>query len=245
MRPILEGRALTKHFGGVVALDSVDFRLRKGEILGLIGPNGAGKTTLFNVVTGFIHPDRGSVKFREVEVTRLRPHQICRLGISRTFQIVRTFPQYTVLESVMMGVLFGAGKTSDLDEAREVASQYIEFVGLEGKRDIPAGSINLVERKFLEIARALSTEPEILLLDEPLSGLNPTEVKEACNLIRRIRDELDVTVFWIEHVMRAIMRVAERIMVLHYGQKIAEGSPEEVSRDERVVKAYLGREYTV
>ncbi|RLE51368.1 MAG: ABC transporter ATP-binding protein [Candidatus Methanomethylicota archaeon] len=217
--------------------------MNKGEIVGLIGPNGAGKTTLFNIISGFIPPTSGSIKFMGVEVTKLKPHQICKLGIGRTFQIVKPFMNTTVIENVIAGALFGGKEKMDLDEARRVAKEFLEFVGLKHKMNVLAKNLNIVERKFVEISRALATRPKLLLLDEPLAGLNPAETMEATKLIRRIRDELGITVFWIEHVMKAIMNAAERIIVLHYGEKIAEGTPKEIARNRRVIEAYLGEEY--
>jgi branched-chain amino acid transport system ATP-binding protein len=239
-RWMLEGRGVTKHFGGLVALKGVDFSLKRGEILGLIGPNGAGKTTLFNIINGFLRPTQGTVVFEGFELNKLKPHQICRLGIGRTFQIVKPFLDCTALENVIIGATFGKRGDIDMKEAEGLALQYLEFVGLSAKRNVLAKNLNIVERKFVEIARALATRPKVMLLDEPLAGLNPTEVMDACKLIKRIRDELNITVFWIEHVMRAMMETAERIIVLHYGEKIAEGNPSEISRNERVIEAYLG-----
>lgn len=238
---ILEGFNVKKYFGGIIALRGVDFKVKEGEILGLIGPNGAGKTTLFNIICGFYKPTDGIIKFNGIDITKLRPSEICHMGIGRTFQIVRPFTNLTVLENVMAGALFGKKKRIDLDEAKKKALEYLEFVGLIHKKDFLMKDLNLIERKFVEIARALATDPRILLLDEPLAGLNPVEISEASMLIRRIRDELGITVFWIEHVMRAIMKVAERIIVLNYGEKIAEGPPEKISKDPNVIKAYLGR----
>ncbi len=239
---MLEGIGITKYFGGLAALKEVDFSLKEGEILGLIGPNGAGKSTLFNIINGFIRPTSGVVRFGGIELTRLKPHQICMLGIGRTFQMVKPFLDCTALENVMMGAIFGKGNGIDLKEARDLALQCLDLVGLMNKKEVLARNLNIVERKFVEIARALATRPKIVLLDEPLAGLNPMEIMDACKLVKRIRDEFNVTVFWVEHVMRAIMGTAERVIVLHYGEKIAEGKPSEISRDRRVVEAYLGEE---
>jgi branched-chain amino acid transport system ATP-binding protein len=239
---MLEGAKVTKYFGGLPALKDVNFLVDKGEIVGLIGPNGAGKTTLFNVISGFCSPTSGTVRFEGRVITNLKPHQICRLGIGRTFQIVNPFLNLTVLENVAIGVLFGSNEKVSMKDAREIALKYLEFVNLQSRKDDQAKNLNIIERKRLEIARALGTEPKLILLDEPLCGLNPTEIKGACSLVTRIRDELNITVFWIEHVMKAIMGTAERIMVLDSGEKIAEGPPLNISRDKRVVQAYLGEE---
>lgn len=239
---MLEGIGITKYFGGLAALKEVNFSLKEREILGLIGPNGAGKSTLFNIINGFIRPTSGIVRLGDIELTRLKPHQICMLGIGRTFQTVKPFLDCTALENVMMGAIFGKGDGIDVKGARDLALQCLDFVGLMDKKDVLARNLNIVERKFVEIARALATRPRIVLLDEPLAGLNPMEIMDACKLVRRIRDEFNVTVFWVEHVMRAMMETAERVIVLHYGEKIAEGKPSEISRDKRVVEAYLGEE---
>lgn len=240
---MLEGSKVTKYFGGLAALKEVNFRVGEGEIVGLIGPNGAGKTTLFNCITGIYRPTSGSIKFKGYELTRLKPHQICKLGIGRTFQIVQPFLEMTTLENVMVGALHGRSKSIDMREAREISINLLDFVGLGDKKSYPAKSLNVHERKMMEIARALATEPEIILLDEVIAGLNPTETIETMKLIRKIRDELNITVFWIEHVMRAVMKTAERIIVLHHGRKIAEGPPSEVANNQKVIDAYLGERY--
>ncbi|MEM3575033.1 MAG: ATP-binding cassette domain-containing protein, partial [Candidatus Bathyarchaeia archaeon] len=198
---MLEGIGITKYFGGLAALREVNFSLKEREILGLIGPNGAGKSTLFNIINGFIRPTSGIVRLGDIELTRLKPHQICMLGIGRTFQTVKPFLDCTALENVMMGAIFGKGDDIDVKEARDIALQCLDFVGLMDKKDVVAKNLNIVERKFVEIARALATRPRIVLLDEPLAGLNPMEIMDACKLVRRIRDEFNVTVFWVEHVM--------------------------------------------
>jgi len=236
---LLEGRKITKWFGGLAALSGVDFALAKGEILGLIGPNGAGKTTLFNLITGAYRPSSGHVYFMGKNISRSRPHVICRHGISRTYQLVRPFANLTVLENVLVGIYFGRADGSDRRAAYREAEALLALVGLTGKIKERAEHLTLVERRRLEIARALATQPSVLLLDEVMSGLNPTETTQTMDLVRGVRDR-GVTIFMIEHVMKAIMGLSDRIMVLHHGEAIAQGTPEEVASDQRVITAYLG-----
>ena len=238
---ILRVENVTKRFGGLVALDHVTFSVKQGEILGLIGPNGAGKTTLFNVISGVYKPEEGRVIFKNTDITGWKPHKIAHLGIARTHQIVRPFGDLTVLENAMIGALFG--KRSDEiteEEARKIAEEVLDYVGLGEKKDLPARVLNVQEKKRLELARALSAEPELLLLDEVLAGLTPTEVENMLILLRRIRVEKNITIIMIEHVMHAVMNLADRIVVLHFGRKIAEGTPEEVANNPEVITAYLG-----
>ena len=239
---MLEGRGVTKYFGGLAAVKNVDFEVRKGEIVGLIGPNGAGKTTLFNVISGMLKPTSGSIVFEGEDITGLDPHRVCEMGIARTFQIVQPFLNMTVLENVMVGLLYGRRRMSVLD-ARSEALRILDFVGLREKSGMLARGLTLIDRKMLELARALATDPKLILLDEVLAGLNPVETEEAVKLIEGLRSELGITIFWIEHLMRAIMKAADRIIVLHHGEKIAEGTPEEVANNTRVIEAYLGEKY--
>ncbi len=243
--PLLDVRDLSLSFGGLDVLREVSFTVRTGEILGVIGPNGAGKTTLFNVLSGVYRPSRGQVNLAGQELIGLRPNQICRHGIARTFQIVRPFATATVLQNVQIGAIFGrSGPRLNSTELAEVVQHTLEFVDLWSKRDQPASSLNWAELKRLEVARALAAKPKVLLLDETFSGLTPTETAWSMRLIRRIRDEAEVTVLWIEHVMKALMSVAERVIVLDYGLKIADGSVEEVINDPAVIEAYLGPQET-
>jgi branched-chain amino acid transport system ATP-binding protein len=237
--PILEGEGLTKYFGGLAAVSSVDFHVDEGEIVGLIGPNGAGKTTLFNLISGALVPKPGAIKFKAENITGLKPHKICKMGVARTFQSVKIFANLPALENVLLGSLFGTPNSmSSADAARE-AMGLLEFVGLSAVRATPAKDLTLANQKRLEVARALATRPELLLLDELMAGLNPTEVAQAMELVTRIQDQ-GITIFMIEHVMKAIMSVCNRIMVLHHGKKIAEGTPQEVATSRTVVEVYLG-----
>jgi branched-chain amino acid transport system ATP-binding protein len=237
--PILEGEGLTKYFGGLAAVSNVDFHVEEGEIVGLIGPNGAGKTTLFNLISGALVPKPGAIKFKAENITGLKPHKICKMGVARTFQSVKVFANMPVLANVVLGSLFGTSNSvSSADAARE-AMGLLEFVGLSAVRVTPAKDLTLAKQKRLEVARALATKPELLLLDELMAGLNPTETAEAMELVTRIRDQ-GITIFMIEHVMKAIMSVCDRIMVLHHGKKIAEGTPQEIATSRTVVEVYLG-----
>lgn len=240
METIIRGESITKKFGGLIALKNVNLEVKRGEILGLIGPNGAGKTTLFNIISGAFPPTSGRVFFREKDITGLKPHEICRLGIARTFQIVRPFNNLSALENVLSGILFGGKSIKDLRDDHERALFLIDFVGLGKKKDRLARELTLHERKMLELARALATSPEVLLIDELMAGLNPAEIQDTTRIIGKIRDDLGVTVVWIEHVMKAVMSLAERIIVLALGQVIAEGKPCEVANDKTVIDIYLG-----
>jgi branched-chain amino acid transport system ATP-binding protein len=240
---ILETNVVTKKFGGLVALENVSIKISRGSITGLIGPNGAGKTTLFNCITGVYRPEKGSIMFEGEDITGLAPEVICHKGIGRTFQVVRPLHNMTVLDNVIVSVFYGKKRRLNLKQAEEEALNIIEFVGLKRKENEFARNLTAADMRRLEVARALATRPKLLLLDEPLAGLNPKETDEALKMIKKIRDEMRVTIFWIEHVMRAIMRGAERIIVLNAGRVIAEGKPEEVAINSEVIKAYLGVEY--
>jgi len=237
--PILKGEGVTKYFGGLAAVSDVDFKVEQGEVLGLIGPNGAGKTTLFHLVSGALEPKSGTIKFKDKNIHGLKPHRICRLGVARTFQSVKVFSNMTVLENVLVGARFGTPDSQSENEADKEAKELLDFVGLLRMRDDPAFSLKLVSKKRLEVARALATKPELLLLDELMAGLNPTEIDEAMNLVDKIHNT-GVTIFMIEHVMKAIMSICTRIMVLHHGKKIAEGTPKKIAANKKVIKAYLG-----
>jgi branched-chain amino acid transport system ATP-binding protein len=240
---ILTARGVTKKFGGLAAVADVTFDLREGEILGLIGPNGSGKTTLVNVVTGALSASAGEVRFAGRTLTGLPSHQVGRLGVSRTFQVVKPFRNLTVVENVMVGALFGAsGGAREVRVARRQAEDVLAFVALDHRSDAPADGLNVPERKRMELARALAMRPRVLLLDEVMAGLNPAEIDTAVDLIKRIR-ERGITLLVIEHVMKAIRNLSDRILVLFHGQKLTEGAPADVLNDERVIAAYLGRRY--
>jgi branched-chain amino acid transport system ATP-binding protein len=237
--PILEADGVTKYFGGLAAVSQVGFGVDQGEVVGLIGPNGAGKTTLFNLLSGALVPKEGTIKFNGQDITGLKPHKICKMGLARTFQSVKIFANMSVLDNVLLGSLFGMSNSMSSADAGREAMELLEFVGLSAVGATPAKDLTLVNQKRLEVARALATEPELLMLDELMAGLNPTEVTEAMELVARIRDK-GITIFMIEHVMKAIMSICDRIIVLHHGKKIAEGTPQEIATSKTVVEVYLG-----
>jgi branched-chain amino acid transport system ATP-binding protein len=236
--PILEGEKVTKYFGGLAAISRVDFHVDQGEIFGLIGPNGAGKTTLFNLISAALVLKSGVINFKGERISGLKPYQICRRGIARTFQSVKVFPNMLVRQNVKLGGLFGAPKPAASTVDKD-AEELLEFVGLSEMSMLPARDLTLVNQKRLEVAAALATKPELLMLDELMAGLTPTETAEAMELVTSIRDK-GVTIFMIEHVMKAIMGVCDRIMVLHHGEKIAEGTPKEIATSKKVIEVYLG-----
>lgn len=235
-REILVVENVWKRFGGIVALAGVSIEVREGERLAIIGPNGSGKTTLFNIITGYVKPDRGRVSFDGQDITGKKPHQIARLGIARTFQIVKPFANLTVEENVVVAAL---SRNRSVEEARRHALHVLELVGLYDKRNVRAAMLNLAEKKRLELAKALALNPRLLLLDEVAAGLRPSEIKELKKLLYKINSE-GVTIVMVEHVLRAVSGFAERVVVLHHGSKLAEGRPEDIARDPRVVDAYLG-----
>lgn len=234
--PVLTLEKVTVAFGGLVAVDTVSFQVAAGEIVGLIGPNGAGKTTVFNAISGYNKPTRGRVSFLDRDITGRQPYALAAMGIGRTFQIVKPFSGLSVLENVIVAsYLRHPGRA----QARDKAWDVLRFIGLADRADVPAAGLTLAGRKRLEIGKALALEPKLLLLDEVVAGLNPTEADQTVQLILRIR-EAGVTILIVEHIMRVIMRISSRIMVLNYGRMIAQGRPDEVARNREVIEAYLG-----
>ena len=238
---LLEVKNLSKSFGGLMALSNLDFEVDEKEIVGLIGPNGSGKTTLFNTIMGSLRSDQGSILFRGQDIAGLRPYQVCQRGIARSFQLTKPFHRMTCLENVMVGRAFGNDPASSLKETKNEAEEILHFVGLSGKQQVPASALNVIERKRLELARALAARPRLLLLDEMMAGLNPMEIETAVGLIRQINHS-GVTLVIVEHVMKALLGLSGRVVVLDAGKKIAEGPPHEVVQNQDVIKAYLGKD---
>jgi branched-chain amino acid transport system ATP-binding protein len=237
--PLLKLEKLNKKFGGLVVTKDITINVEDGQIFGIIGPNGAGKSTLFNQISGYIRPDSGTITFQGKDITGLPPYRLCKRGIGRTFQIVKPFPSRTVLDNVAVGAF---ARTSNRHEALAIAEKIVHQLGLGGRIEVLAKNLTIVDRKRLELAKALATQPKLMLLDEILAGLTPSEVDEAIGMIRNIRDS-GVTIVMIEHVMRAVMALCEHVLVINYGQRIADGTPAQVIKHPEVISAYLGEEY--
>jgi branched-chain amino acid transport system ATP-binding protein len=236
---ILEGEKVNKYFGGLAAVADVDFNINKGEIVGLIGPNGAGKTTLLNLISGALAATSGTLRFKGKNITGMKPHQICKRGIARTFQLVKLFGTMTVLDNILLGSQFGTFMGASEPNARKESLKLLEFVGLLPLQGVLAKDLPVAKQKRLEVARALATKPELLLVDEVMAGLNASEVVSAIELMNEIRNQ-GITILMIEHVMNAIMGISDRIIVLHHGEKIAEGKPEKIAENQKVIEVYLG-----
>jgi len=237
----LKVEGLSKSFGGLKAVHDVGFDVEQGEILGLIGPNGSGKTTTLNLLTGFLKPDSGIVMFKGQNVAGLPRCQVCRKGVARTFQIIKPFLEFTALQNVMVGRVYGQEPVRNLKVAAEESKKILEVVGLLGKAEVLAKDLTLMERKRLELARALATKPQLLLLDELMAGLNHAEAEDAMQLIRQIKVDLNLTILMVEHIVKAIVGLSDRIIVLNMGEKIAEGPPQEIIHNPEVIDVYLGK----
>ncbi|RMG58586.1 MAG: ABC transporter ATP-binding protein [Deltaproteobacteria bacterium] len=241
--PLLSLRNVTKRFGGLVAVNNVSFDVEEGEMLAIVGPNGAGKTTLFNLINGVFLPDEGTIIFDGHDITRLPAFKRAPLGIGRTFQIPRPFSSATVRENIAIGAMFGAeGKKTSVDRAMEIADHYIDLIGLSEHRDKPAGGLTPVEKKLVEIARALAMKPKLLLMDEAMAGMNPKDIDYIVDFVRKVRDEEKIAIVaMVEHIMRAVANLAERVVVMHQGAKLVDEETEKALTDKRVIEVYLGK----
>lgn len=241
---ILDVKSISKHFGALKAVDKVSFQARKGEIIGLIGPNGAGKTTITNLVNGDLKKTHGEVFFKGINVSKMQPFQIARIGLTRTYQVVKPLEGMTVVENVLVGSLFGReNRNNSLTHAKNTAEEILKLVGLNKKKDYLVSDVTLPDLKRIEFARVMAMDPEVVFLDEVMAGLNSSEVEETMKLVKKIRDEKNLTIIYIEHIMKSVMGISDRIIVLHHGKKICEGPPQEVCDNPAVVEAYLGKKY--